>query len=305
MRLSVIVPAHDASATIARTLESAFTGGETPDVVVVDDGSRDGEALAAIVARYPAKLLRHATNRGMCAARNTAIAATSGDIVTIIDADDRLVDGWPAVLRRIVAEWPEPAQACFAGCVTPDGRPTVARPGYSGLMTAVDYLSGRYAGEYVPLFRGDYIRARGYVDLGTRKSCGTVTYLTLLGDGPFHVTGQVFRIYDDRRAGSVSSAWARPDKARESALCARAILDRFAPLYARHSPRALHGLHLRDAVYSRLAGMDGAWAAFARGAHWDNAVETLGALGVLLLGPGAATLGVNAARTLGLVRRHG
>lgn len=303
--LSVVIPAFDAARSIGATLDSVLAAGAPAEIVVVDDGSRDGAELAAIVGRYPARLIKHARNRGMCAARNSGIAATTGDVVTILDADDRLVDGWPAAFDAVLAEWPASAQGCFAGCVTPDGRPTVAKPGYSGLMTSVDFLTGRYAGEYLPLFRGDYIRDRGYVDLGTRKSCGTVTYLTLLGDGPFHVSGRVLRLYDDRSAGSVSSAWSRPEKARESALCARAILERFAPLYARHSAAALRGLHLRNAVYSRLAGMEGAWSAFSHGAHWSNLVETLGALGVLIAGPSAANAGVNAARALGLVRRYG
>lgn len=303
--LSVVIPAFDASRSIGATLDSVLAGGAAAEIVVVDDGSRDGAELAAIVGRYPARLIKHERNRGMCAARNSGIAATTGGIVTILDADDRLVDGWPAAFDALLAEWPAATQGCFAGCVTPDGRPTVAKPGYSGLMTSVDFLTGRYAGEYLPLFRGDYIRGRGYVDLGTRKSCGTVTYLTLLGDGPFHVSGRVLRIYDDRSSGSVSSAWTRPEKAREGALCARAILERFAPLYAQHSPAALRGLHLRNAVYSRLAGMEGAWAAFSHGAHWSNLVETFGALGVLLAGPSAANAGVNAARALGLVRRYG
>jgi glycosyltransferase involved in cell wall biosynthesis len=304
MRLSIVIPAYDAARTIGNTLTSVFVGGAEPEVLVVDDGSPEPAALAAEVARFPgARLLRHDTNRGMCAARNTGIAASTGDAVTILDADDRMVEHWPAVLDAVEHEWPAAAHVCFSGCVTPDGRPTV--PDYNGLMTAVDFLTGRYAGEYVPLLRGDYIRQRGYVDLGTRRSCGTLTYLTLLGDGPFYITRQVLRVYDDRRAGSVTSAWIRPDKARESALCQRAILERFAPLYARHSPTALRGLHLRNAVYSRIAGMDGAWSAFGQGAHWGNAIETLGALGVLLFGPSAANAGVQAARALGLVRRYG
>jgi glycosyltransferase involved in cell wall biosynthesis len=305
MRVSIVIPAFEAAQTIGATLASVFAGGAEAEVIVVDDGSPNASALARAVEAYPAKLLRHERNRGMCAARNTGIAASTGDIVTILDADDRFVANWPKLLDGLAAEWPTAAQVCFSACATPDGRPTVSHPGYSGLMTAVDFLNGRYAGEYLPLFRRPYIQSRGYVDLGTRRSCGTVTYLSLLADGPFHVSGQVLRIYDDRRAGSVSSAWTRPDKARESALCARAILDRFAPLYARHAPSALRGLHLRNAVYSRLAGMDGAWSAFRDGAHWGNAVETAGALGVLLFGPTAASAGVSAARALGLVRRHG
>ena len=80
------------------------------------------------------------------------IAATTGDVVTILDADDRLVENWPAALDALLAEWPAAAKGCFAGCVTPDGRPTVAKPGYSGLMTSVGQrLSQRHIGLNVPV----------------------------------------------------------------------------------------------------------------------------------------------------------
>ncbi len=87
-RISVIVPAYNASETIVDALRSVL--GQTrpaDEVVVVDDGSQDG--TAEIVARElpQVKVLRQA-NAGPSAARNTAAAAARGDWLAFLDADD-------------------------------------------------------------------------------------------------------------------------------------------------------------------------------------------------------------------------
>ena len=73
------------------------------EVVVVDDGSRDGTAahLKAHAAAYPhVRLLEHGRNRGAAAARNTGVAAAAGEVIVFIDSD--LVVG-PAFLRAHAA----------------------------------------------------------------------------------------------------------------------------------------------------------------------------------------------------------
>ncbi len=54
------------------------------EVIVVDDGSRDGTAL--IAQQYPVRLIRTG-NRGLSAARNTGLEAATGTIVAYIDDD--------------------------------------------------------------------------------------------------------------------------------------------------------------------------------------------------------------------------
>ena len=82
-----------------------------------------------------------------------------------LDADDVLTPAWPAAFRALLEEWPAAAGVCFSACRDGAGRSTVARPGYLGPMTLDDALTERLAGEYMPLFRGDYIRARGVIVL--------------------------------------------------------------------------------------------------------------------------------------------
>lgn len=89
--VSVIVPAHNAAATIDRTLASVCDQTHSAlDVVVVDDGSTDD--TAARVQCWAdrdgrVRLLRQA-NAGVAAARNAGIAAARGSLLAPLDADD-------------------------------------------------------------------------------------------------------------------------------------------------------------------------------------------------------------------------
>ncbi|WP_404385091.1 glycosyltransferase family 2 protein [Caenispirillum salinarum] len=309
--LSVVIPAYNAAETVGATLSSVFEplrGGAaiSVEVIVVDDGSRDAEALAAAVAHWPdVRLLRHAENKGMCAGRNTGLFASRGRVVTILDADDRFVPDWPDVFSALMAEWPSNLDVCWAGCVNLRGETTLSHPNYTGQMTRDDFLAERFTGEYIPMFRGDFIRARGYIDLGTRKSCGLLSYLTFIQSGPFWLSARVLRIYDDGSVGSVTSGWSKAEKARESAICMRRVMDTFGEQYRALDRRAWGGKYLRLAVYTRLAGEPGAWAAFAKGARAGGVAEKVGAFLVLLLGRRFCVAAVGLAKKLGVIKRYG
>jgi len=97
---SVVMPAYNESASIASTLHrvAATLVADLPDrdweIVVVDDGSVDSTAMVAdavaadVEARgVSVRILQHAVNRGLGAALQTAIAATRGDVVVVVDCD--------------------------------------------------------------------------------------------------------------------------------------------------------------------------------------------------------------------------
>lgn len=98
-RVSVIVAARDAAATLAETLESVkeqtFADWE---LVVVDDGSRD--STAAIAEEAGARVLRNERAQGPGSARNRAAAEARGELLAILDADDLFR---PRYLERQVA----------------------------------------------------------------------------------------------------------------------------------------------------------------------------------------------------------
>lgn len=87
-RISVVVVAHNEAAHIRDALRSvALQARPADETVVVDDGSTDG--TADLVAReFPACRLLVQPNRGPGAARNAGVAASSGDWVAFLDADD-------------------------------------------------------------------------------------------------------------------------------------------------------------------------------------------------------------------------
>lgn len=309
--LSIVIPAFEAAGTIAETLASIYVPlrlrpGPVVEVLVMDDGSRDREALEAVVRRFPGvRLMHHDRNRGMSAARNTGSRASTGALVAILDADDRLTPEWPERLREILAGWPPEANVCFAGCRNHRGTPTVADPDYTGPMTLADFLNDRFPGEYFMMFRGDYIRSKGWVDIGTQISCGTLSFIAFLEDAPIWLAAPVMRIYWDDRPGSVSDNAMHPEKVRHRVACTKAILDRYGHLYREHAPGAYRGKYLRLAVYRRLAGERGWWGAFFAGLSPRVAKESIGAGILMLLSPRFHSGLVRAAKRHGILKRYG
>jgi len=90
---SVIVPCFNERGAIAGTVDYVFRsiGSEQHfELVVVDDGSRDGsgEILDELSARYPDLIVvKHEFNRGYGAALKTGIASSKSEFVVITDAD--------------------------------------------------------------------------------------------------------------------------------------------------------------------------------------------------------------------------
>lgn len=108
LKVSVIIPAHNAGGFIADALTSAL--GQTAreiEIIVVDDGSSDN--TAEIVAHFCERdarviLLRHTTSRGVSAARNTAIARSAGIWIAPLDADDEFAPERLETLVRMAEE---------------------------------------------------------------------------------------------------------------------------------------------------------------------------------------------------------
>lgn len=100
---SVIVPAWNAEATLPETLLSIQ--GQTYanlQIVIVDDGSTDRTAeLAEAFCRTEARaILIRKANGGLSSARNAAIAASRGEWIAPLDADDI----WhPTAVEKLVA----------------------------------------------------------------------------------------------------------------------------------------------------------------------------------------------------------
>ena len=98
--ISVVIPCHNAEATIAETLQSALSQDVDREIIVVDDGSTDGSA--AVLAGFGASIRLVSTpNRGASAARQSGAELARGDFIQYLDSDDLLAEG--TLARRLEA----------------------------------------------------------------------------------------------------------------------------------------------------------------------------------------------------------
>jgi mycofactocin glycosyltransferase len=149
--VAVVLPVRDRPAELARALAGIDP---VADLVVIDDGSVDAAAVAAIAARSGARVLRHPRPRGPAAARNRGLAATRTPVVAFIDSDCELAPGW---LEGLLAHLDDPAVGLVA--------PRIAGP-----------APGRGDG-----LLARYERVRSPLDMGPREAAvtagGTVPYV--------------------------------------------------------------------------------------------------------------------------------
>jgi glycosyltransferase involved in cell wall biosynthesis len=85
--VSVIVPVRDMEQYLGEALRSVLAQTYRPlELIVIDDGSRDGSARVA--RSFPEVNLLEQENRGVAAARNRGIEQSRGELVAFLDADD-------------------------------------------------------------------------------------------------------------------------------------------------------------------------------------------------------------------------
>jgi glycosyltransferase involved in cell wall biosynthesis len=85
--LSVIICSFEGAAGVDRCLLALARQTIRPalELIVVDDGSAD--ATSDVGRSHAAKVVRHATNRGLAAARNSGLAAATAPVVAFLDDD--------------------------------------------------------------------------------------------------------------------------------------------------------------------------------------------------------------------------
>ena len=88
--LSVVIPAYNEEATIARVVKKVLLLESVAEVIVVNDCSKDrtAEIVRKLALSDPRiRLLEHDVNRGKTAALKSGFAEVCGDIVIVQDAD--------------------------------------------------------------------------------------------------------------------------------------------------------------------------------------------------------------------------
>jgi glycosyltransferase involved in cell wall biosynthesis len=156
---SVVVCTRDRATSLRRCLDAldeqlAVPGGF--EIIVVDNGSRDG--TAALLAQWSAadpvgrRVVEEPTT-GLSQARNTGVTAARHDVVLFIDDDAIAPRGW--VAAHVAAYERDPSVAGVGGPVVlgwPNGRPVWAAPRLEHWWSAVELgdASVPYPGQHGP-----------------------------------------------------------------------------------------------------------------------------------------------------------
>jgi len=118
--VSAVIPTRDRKPLLLQALASVRAQKSVDlEVVVVDDGSCDGTADRVAALGDPrVRVIRHDRPLGQACARNTGVAAATGEWVAFLDDDDlwhpsKLVEQLRA-LRRTGREW------CYVGVIDVD-----------------------------------------------------------------------------------------------------------------------------------------------------------------------------------------
>lgn len=134
MKLSIIIPVYQVEAYIERCLKSLINQNcKDFEIILVDDATKDNSmTLAKVVLQdmdIAAKYLKHESNKGLSAARNTGIKAAEGDYLLFVDSDDALSDG-------AIASFVEQIDKTGADCIVGN---------YRVVSDTNEYVSKRYS----------------------------------------------------------------------------------------------------------------------------------------------------------------
>jgi mycofactocin system glycosyltransferase len=134
--VAVVIPARDRADLLAGCLARI---GPAAEVVVVDDGSRDPHAIAAVARKGGARVVRAAVlagpagpagpagSVGPAGARNAGVAATTAPLVAFLDSDTRPDPGW---LQPLLGHFEDARTAAVA--------PRIAVPAGRGALAAYE-----------------------------------------------------------------------------------------------------------------------------------------------------------------------
>lgn len=88
MEVTVVIPAYNASSTIAEALKSVLAQTlPASEIIVVDDGSTD-ETADVVQSLAAGIVLLRTENRGAASALNSGVEAAQGEVIAFLDADD-------------------------------------------------------------------------------------------------------------------------------------------------------------------------------------------------------------------------
>lgn len=165
MKYSIITPVFNRADCISRCMDSVIRNLKHEvelEHIIVDDGSKDHtpQIIQEYANHFPhIKFISFPKNRGTNAARNEAIATSTGDFCIILDSDDYFVDDALATIDSIAGQG-----RYHHYCFTPDDMENVYSKNKilanksSCVIKYEDFILNRVAGDFIHVIDSSILR---------------------------------------------------------------------------------------------------------------------------------------------------
>lgn len=274
---SVVMPAYDAEATVGAAVTSVLAQDDADfELIVIDDGSRDGTAAVVRGFADPRVRLVEQPNRGAAAARNAGVAAASGRLVAFVDSDDLWLPAFLSSMRGRFDETPDLA-LCYTDAWVLDQRShrvAVAtamqweRPPAEPPSDPSAFLAELIERNFV--FNSTVVRRDVFADLGgfdetLPAAIDYEMWLRVAAAGyRCGVLPGLYAVYRRHRAGSISSDRAQTFRSLCRVFERLAADERLPPRARELAQRRLDGARRELAALEGRRTLDGAWRAAVR-----------------------------------------
>ncbi len=203
--LSLIIPTYNEKDNIIPLVERIHQAlsGLNYEIIIVDDGSRDGTIAAAqgLAARFPVKVIVRRGEKGLATAVVHGLKSASGSIVGVMDAD---LQHPPEVLPALVKAIGEGADMAVASRYIPGG----GCPNWGLSRKIISKVALKIAHLLLPATRrvkdpltGFFMFRRDRVDAALLKPTGYKISLEIMLLGDLPRTVEVPFVFEERSAG--------------------------------------------------------------------------------------------------------
>jgi len=153
--LSIVIPSYDTAEMTLQCCRAVVAS--QCEVIVADDGSRDGTAELLFREATQVRVVRLDENRGFATAANRGVAAASGDIILLLNSDAIVQTG---ALDALVAAFERDPKLGVAGArlFNEDGTPQWSGGRTPTLAWMIGAVSG--AGRFARFFRRGNVARR-------------------------------------------------------------------------------------------------------------------------------------------------
>jgi glycosyltransferase involved in cell wall biosynthesis len=160
---SIVIPVYNRAWSVRRAVESAIAFSDEEvgtEILLVDDGSSDNsvEVIEELIrekrnsTNVRISFFRHATNKGVCAAKNSGAKAASGAWLVFLDSDDELIENTAtAVNKALTANEKHPLH--FFKCINENVLPVFEVNNNFELRDFRTYVRKGTNGEALPVVR--------------------------------------------------------------------------------------------------------------------------------------------------------